>query len=180
MTDTTTLLARVAQRAETEPDAVLPALRVLAGDKPYDSDDPQEIDPAWLAVVVEINRARVAADRAEFVTNGWTADRVAEHLGVRSRQAVAQRRQRGSLLGAQIGARTYYPAWQFGPDGLADGLDRLLALLRESGLGDARSADDVLRMQHSELHGTRLLDVWRRGDWATLEAWLGDIGGWQR
>ncbi|MGH3743609.1 MAG: hypothetical protein ACRDTP_01980 [Mycobacteriales bacterium] len=180
VTSTARLLARVGKRAETEPDAVLPALRVLAGEAPYDSDHPRPLDPAWKAVVVEINRARVLADRAEFVTRAWTTEKVAEHLGVRSRQAVAQRRQRGRLLGARIGAQTYYPSWQFGPEGLADGLGRLLDLLRESGIEDCREADNTLRMSHSELGGQSLLDVWLRDDWATLEVWLGDIGGWRR
>lgn len=179
-TSTARLLERVGKRAETDPDAVLPALRVLAGEAPYDSDHPQPVDPAWKAVVVEINRARVLADRAEFVAQAWPTEKVAEHLGVRSRQAVAQRRQRGGLLGTRLGSQTYYPAWQFGPDGLAEGLDRLLDLLRESGIEDCREADDVLRMKHSELRGKTLVDVWRRGDWPTLEIWLGDIGGWRR
>jgi hypothetical protein len=178
--DPTTLLARVAQRAAVEPEAVLPALRVLAGDAPYDSDAPQRVDPARKSVVVEINRARVAADRAEFVAACWTAEQVATHLGVASRQAVAQRRARGGLLGARIGTRTYYPAWQFDDDGLARGLDRLLALVHDSGVDDVREIDAVLRMKHSALRGRTLLEVWRRGDWTTLEIWLGDIAGWRR
>lgn len=180
MTETTALLARVAERAKDDPEAVLPALRVLAGQAPYDSDRPGPVDPEVKALAVAVNRPRVLAARAAFVAGAWTTDQVAAHLGVRSRQAVAQRRQRGGLLGAQIGTRTYYPDWQFGPEGLADGLDRMRALLRESGLDDARTADDVLRMVHSELGGRTLLDRWRHGDWTTLEAWLGDIGGWHR
>jgi hypothetical protein len=84
------------------------------------------------------------------------------------------------LLGANVGTQTYYPAWQFGPDGLADGLARLLALLRGAGVDDAREADDVLRMRHSELRGGTLLAAWRRGEWRTVENWLGDMAGWRR
>lgn len=177
--ETTRLLARVGKRAEQDPDAVLPALRVLAGEPPYRAPD-NEAREKLARVALEINRARVQAGRAEFVAHAWPTEKVAEHLGVRSRQAVAQRRQRGTLLGARLGTQTYYPAWQFGPDGLADSLGRLLELLRENGLADARVADDVLRMKHSELRGKRLLDSWRKGDWRTLETWLGDIGGWHR
>jgi hypothetical protein len=178
-TDTARLLQRVAERAKSDPDAVLPALRVLAGEAP-DGGRKRGGDPALMSVAQEINRARVLADRTAFIERSWSAERVAEHLGVQSRQAVAQRRARGTLLGATIGTKTYYPDWQFSVDGLADGLGRLLELLRENGLDDARVADDVLRMKHSELKGRRLLDAWRRGDWPTLELWLGDIGGWHR
>lgn len=174
------LLARVAKRAEQEPDAVLPALRVLAGECAYDDRKPLKADSTLTSLAIEINRPRVLAAREAFIADSWTSAQVAEHLGVRSRQAVAQRRQRGTLLGANVGTQTYYPAWQFSAEGLADGLGRLLDLLRESGLDDARVADDVLRTKHSELKGKRLVDVWRRGDWRTLEIWLGDIGGWHR
>lgn len=178
--ETARLLARVAKRAEQDPDAVLPALRVLAGESAYDGRSPQKVDPALKALAIEINRPRVRAARMAFIAGSWTSAQVAEHLDVRSRQAVAQRRQRGTLLGATIGTKTYYPDWQFSAEGLADGLGRLLDLLRENGLDDARVADDVLRMKHSELKGKRLIDTWRRGDWRTLEIWLGDIGGWHR
>ena len=174
------LLARVAKRAEQDPDAVLPALRVLAGESAYDSRNPLKADPALKALAIEINRPRVLAARRSFIDSSWTTAQVADHLGVRSRQAVAQRRQRGTLLGAKVGTQTYYPAWQFGPEGLADGLDRLLALLRDSGVADAREADDILRMRHSELRGGTLLAAWRRGEWRTIENWLGDIAGWRR
>lgn len=182
MTSTKTLLARIARRAEAEPDAVLPVLRVLAGEPPLEppgagGDEP---DPALHAVALEINRARVARSRAEFLAGAWPTEQVARHLGVGSRQAVAQRRARGGLLGARVGAGTFYPAWQFGPAGLADGLDRLLQLLAEAGLAEARTADELLRMPHAELAGRTLLQVWQDGDWDTLAGWLGDIGGWQR
>jgi len=165
---------------------VLPVLRVLAGESAYQGSDggPDDgEDPAiaaLLPVALEINRARIARDRAEFAAHAWTTEQVARHLGVGSRQAVAQRRARGGLLGDRSGPATLYPLWQFGPAGLADGLDRLLDLLRETGLDDPRTADDVLRMPHSELGGDTLLQVWARGDWELLTTWLGDAGGWRR
>lgn len=169
------LLERVSVRAADDPDAILPVLRALAGEAP--NGRTRKLDRA---AVIEINRARVLADRADFIAHSWTADKVAEHLGVRSRQAVAQRRQRGTLLGSRIGTHTYYPEWQFGPDGLAQGIDRLLDLMRGAGIVDTREMDDVLRMKHSDLRGGTLLSAWRRGEWRTLEIWLGDIGGWRR
>lgn len=175
--ETVRLLERIAERAEADPDAVLPTLRVLAGEPPYRGKGKKS---DLHAVALEINRARVLADRTEFIAHSRTAEQVAAHLGVNSRQAVAQRRQRGTLLGAVIGNQTYYPDWQFGPEGLLEGLPELLALLRESGLGDARTATDVLTMRHSELRARTLVDTWRRGDRRTVEAWLGDVGGWHR
>jgi hypothetical protein len=175
--ETARLLARVAARAEDDPDAVLPTLRVLAGEPPYAKNAKKK---DLHALAVEINRARLLADQAAFVANSWPAEAVAEHLGVKSRQAVAQRRQRGTLIGAPVGNQTYYPDWQFGPDGLAPELGRLLAMFRSCGIDDAREIDDVLRMPHSELRGKTLLAAWRRGDWTTLEIWLGDVSGWRR
>lgn len=177
--EATRLLERIAERVKDDPAAMLPTLRVLAGEPPYPAGHRRGKGDLH-AVALEINRARVQADRAEFLAHSWPTDRVAQHLGVTSRQAVAQRRQRGGLLGARIGNQTYYPDWQFGPAGLAEGLDDLLSLLRDAGVEDCREADDVLRMQHSELGGKRLLDVWRKGDWTTLEVWLGDVAGWRR
>ncbi len=178
--ETARLLARVAERAKDDPDAVLPTLRVLAGEPPYAKATKRDLH----ALAIEVNRSRVLADRADFLAHSWPTDKVAEHLGVRSRQAIAQRRQRGTLLGTTLGTalgtQTFYPDWQFGPTGLADGLAELLALLRGAGIDDAREADDVLRMKHSELRGKTLLERWRRGDRRTVEVWLGDIGGWRR
>lgn len=170
---TRALLRRVQRRAAADPQAILPVLRVLAGER-------LEPGPTLKAVALEINRARVADARRDFVAHALATEDVAQHLGVRSRQAVAQRRARGSLVGAKVDNVTYYPAWQFGPEGLADGLPRLLALLADAGLDDARAADDALRMPHSELGGRTLLELWQTGSWDELEAWLGDISGWQR
>lgn len=170
---TRALLRRIQRRADADPDAILPVLRVLAGDQ-------LEPGPSLKAVALEINRARVADARRDFIAHALATEEVARHLGVRSRQAVAQRRARGSLLGSKVDNVTYYPAWQFGPEGLASELPRLLALLADAGLDDARAADDALRMPHSELGGRTLLELWHTGAWAELQAWLGDISGWQR
>jgi hypothetical protein len=175
--ETARLLARVAQRAKDDPDAVLPTLRVLAGEPPYArSTKKRDLH----ALALEINRARLLADQAEFVAHSWTAEQVAAHLNVKSRQAVAQRRQRGTLVGAVVGNQTYYPDWQFAAAGLAPDLDRLLALFRCAGIDDAHEIDEVLRMPHSELRGRTLLAAWRRADWTTLGIWLGDMSGWRR
>ena len=170
--EATDLLRRVSRRARAEPDTVLPVLRVLAGEEP---EDPFTAAPVVLEAARVINAARVARAQRDFVEHALTSDQVAELLGVGSRQAVAQRRARGGLLGARVGATTYHPAWQFGLDGLAPGLVRLLRLLPP----DAREADSIMRKPHSELGGRSLADLFRAGEWQPLESWLADIAGWR-
>lgn len=166
------LLRRVSRRAADQPETVLPVLRVLAGEEPA---DPRIAPPPLLAAARTVNAARVERARRDFVEHGLTTEQVAGLLGIGSRQAVAQRRARGGLLGARVGATTYHPAWQFGDDGLAPGLARLLRLLP----ADAREADSIMRMPHSELGGRSLADLFRAGEWQPLESWLGDIAGWR-
>ena len=164
-----TLLRRVSRRAADDPDSVLPVLRLLAGDAAY-PDDAESLHE----IATEINAARVARLRRNLIESALPTDAVLQLLGV-SRQALAQRRARGGLLGARIGPTTYYPAWQFGPTGVASGLDRLLALLPR----DAWAADDLMRTPHTELDGRSLADVFAAGEWDVLEAWLGDVAGWR-
>lgn len=55
-----------------------------------------------------------------------SVDDVARILGI-SRQAVDKRRRTGKLIGLDTGRRGYlYPSWQFGRDGLLDGLEKVL------------------------------------------------------
>jgi hypothetical protein len=168
-------MTRVRRRAEQQPDTVLPVLRLLAGEPRAElATDPEPgaaSEPAIAEVAREINAARAARDRARFVAGSLTATEVAELLGVTSRQAVAQRRARGRLLGAPVGGTVRYPRWQFGRRGLAPDLYRLLGLLPR----DARTADAIMRAPHAELDGSSLADAFRAGDWETLEAWLRDV-----
>jgi hypothetical protein len=61
-----------------------------------------------------------------------TAEEAGAILGV-TRQAIDNRRKRGSLLAVQLGRRGYrYPAWQFTSDGMLPGLDRTLKALADS------------------------------------------------
>jgi hypothetical protein len=62
-----------------------------------------------------------------------TSEEAGQVLGV-TRQAIDNRRKRGTLLAVPLGRRGYrYPAWQFGPDGVLPGLDRVLKALGETG-----------------------------------------------
>ncbi|MBI3971349.1 MAG: hypothetical protein HY332_08665 [Chloroflexi bacterium] len=61
-----------------------------------------------------------------------TAGQVAKLLGV-TQQAVDKRRRAGRLLALNLGRRgSAYPAWQFGPDGVLDGFEAVLAALAVS------------------------------------------------
>lgn len=61
-----------------------------------------------------------------------TAEEVAEHLGV-TRQAVDKKRNAGKLLAVSRGSRSVlYPAWQFTPQGILQGLEPVLAALDEN------------------------------------------------
>jgi hypothetical protein len=60
-----------------------------------------------------------------------TAEEASQILGV-SRQAIDNRRKRGSLLAVQLGRRGYrYPAWQFTVDGVMPGLRETLKTLAD-------------------------------------------------
>jgi hypothetical protein len=173
------LLRRLQERAEAYPDFV-ETLEFLADAPPADEiDGGTEPDPELLALARRINAGRAAEAEADFEAHSLTAEEVATRLGVASRQAVAQRRARGSLLGAPLRGRVRYPAWQFGTSGLHPDLPRLIALLTENGITGADEADDIMRMEHSSLGGRSLVEVWQAGDWDLLGAWLGDIGGWR-
>lgn len=60
-----------------------------------------------------------------------TAEQAGAILGV-TRQAIDNRRKRGSLLAVQLGRRGYrYPAWQFTADGVLPGVKETLAALAD-------------------------------------------------
>jgi hypothetical protein len=89
-----------------------------------------------------------------------TAEEAGVILGV-SRQAIDNRRKRGSLLGIQLGRRGYrYPAWQFSPDGLLPGLKETLESL--AGLTPWIQLSFFLN-ENAWLDGRRPLDALRQG-----------------
>jgi len=90
-----------------------------------------------------------------------SAVQIGEALGI-TRQAVDRRRQRGALIGLDLGRRGYaYPAWQIGPHGTPPGLPEVLAVLRdESSWGQAA----FLLSRSVWLDGDTPLAALRRGD----------------
>jgi hypothetical protein len=88
-------------------------------------DSPDPLLPARIAGL----RAREAILRAEGGT--LTADQIAQCLGI-TRQAVDYRRRKGKLLALTLGRRGYaYPVWQIVDGRTIDGLDTVLAELRD-------------------------------------------------
>lgn len=85
-----------------------------------------------------------------------------ETLGLKSRQAIQQRRARGKLLGLPLGGSTYlYPVWQFDRQGrVLPGLpDALAALAHLDPWGQAA----YLLAGEPRLDGARPLDALRAG-----------------
>ena len=83
-------------------------------------------------------------------------------LGLKSRQAVQQRRSRGTLLGLPLGGPTYvYPVWQFDQQGkILSGLPETLAALAPL---DAWGQAAYLLAGEPRLDDARPLDVLRSG-----------------
>jgi len=82
-------------------------------------------------------------------------------LGLKSRQAVQQRRARGKLLGLPLGGSTYlYPVWQFDQQGVLPGLPETLAALEHL---DPWGQVAFLLSGDARLDGLRPLDALRAG-----------------
>lgn len=82
-------------------------------------------------------------------------------LGLKSRQAVQQRRARGRLLGLPVGGSTYlYPVWQFDQQHVLPGLPETLIALE--GL-DPWGQAAFLLSGDARLDGVRPLDALRAG-----------------
>jgi hypothetical protein len=82
-------------------------------------------------------------------------------LGLKSRQAVQQRRVRGRLLGLPLGGSTYlYPVWQFEQQGVLPGLPETLATLAHL---DPWGQAAFLLGGDARLDGRRPLDALRAG-----------------
>jgi hypothetical protein len=134
------VLDAVAHRAETEPEAVVPTLRLLADlDALPDSGDTQTVDLAH-----RLNAQRLIARRDQFRAHALSTSEVRAVLGGVSRQAVAARVANKSLLALEIGGRLHFPDWQFGGDGVLTGVPEVVAVLSRSGRG-ALAADALMR-----------------------------------
>ena len=99
-----------------------------------------------------LNDQRRTALTHEFIDGALHTGDVQALLGFKSPQAVHRLRSRGKLLGAPIGNRTWFPAWQFDDDRLRGDLPQVLELLADF-TADPLAADRVMRLQRDELGG---------------------------
>src|SRR5574337_384135 len=108
-----------------------------------------------------LNDQRRASLLHEFVAGALPTPRVQQLLGLRTPQAVHRLRSRGKLLGAPVGNRTWFPAWQFDDDRPRPDLPRILELLGRF-TTDPVAADRIMRLTHDELGGASIAAALRR------------------
>jgi hypothetical protein len=116
-----------------------------------------------------LNDQRRTAVAQEFVEGSLPTPEVEALLGLGTPQAVHRLRTRGKLLGAAVGNRTWFPAWQFDDDRLRPDLPQILELL-ERFTSDPLAADRIMRLTHDELGGVSIAQALRREETADT-AW---------
>lgn len=133
------VLDMVAQRLHSEPDRILPTLRLLV-----DATALVQVgDDRTLQVARMLNTQRLAERRAAFQRQALTTAQVSRILGV-SRQALSARVGNRRLLAVELGGTLWFPDWQFGPDGLVSGVDKVVPELLDADRG-VLAADALMR-----------------------------------
>lgn len=152
------VLDAIARRLRESPDEVLPTLRVLA-----DPDAlPEPSDDHVVGVARRVNAHRLQEHLARFRAGALSTGEVREALGGVTRQAVAARVASRSLLSLEIAGRSWFPAWQFGPEGVRAGLPRVVQALAEGGRG-ALAADSLARAPIAEEGGASVAELLAAG-----------------
>lgn len=108
-----------------------------------------------------LNTQRRTALVADFVDGSMPTPEVQKLLRLNTPQAVHRLRTRGKLLGAAVGNRTWFPAWQFDDDRLRPDLPRILELLTRF-TSDPLAADRIMRIKHDELSGKSIAEALRK------------------
>jgi len=153
------VLDAVAGRVETEPEHVLPTLRLLA-----DLDAlPDRADTATIGLAGRLNAQRLTEAHDRFRAHTFATTEVRKILGGVSRQAVASRVANGSLLALEVAGRLRFPDWQFGPDGPVRGLPQVIEALTEPGRG-VLAADALMRTPIEEAGGRSPAQLLAAGD----------------
>ncbi len=95
----------------------------------------------------------------------WRAEQVAQHLHL-TRQAVNLRRKQGTLLGLSAGRHGFhYPTWQFTRGGAIEGLEKVLAALKNL---DPWMQQAFMLGKNARLGEKRPIDLLRSGDVARI------------
>ena len=130
-----TLLEQIAARLAEDPEHIAPVLRLIA--------DPDAVphQPRLSEDAQRQNAARLVALRTELTTHALTGEQVRQLLGGISRQALHQRVRARRLLSLHLANQSWFPDWQFGPDGVRPGVPEVLAALPESPV----AADRIMR-----------------------------------
>lgn len=105
-----------------------------------------------------LNEQRRAVLVDEFVEGALSTAEVRERLGYATPQAVHRLRTRKRLVGAAVGNKTWFPAWQFDGGRLRTELPRILDLLSRY-TGDPIAADRIMRLQRDDLGGTSIAEA---------------------
>jgi hypothetical protein len=166
------VLDAVALRAEAEPDIVVPTLRLLADlDALPDSDD-----RGTVALAHTLNAQRLTARRDAFRARALGTSDVRALLGGVTRQAVASRVANKSLVSLEIGGRSYFPDWQFGPDGPLPRLPEVLVALDIEHRG-VLAADALMRAAITEESSRSAANLIAAGNVETALHYLRAAGG---
>jgi hypothetical protein len=153
------VLEAVARRLEEDPQRVLPTLRLLA-----DRDAlPEVADEQTVDLARQVNAERLATRRGEFRARAYPTAEVRRLLGDVTRQAVSLRVGNGGLLSLELAGTSYFPDWQFGPDGPVAGLSRIVAALTANGRG-VLAADALMRTPLEEESGRTPAELLAAGD----------------
>ncbi len=102
----------------------------LISGKTYSEEERKELDV--------INLINSFSLRAKLLENTITSSKVADLLGCSSRQTPLDRVKNQTLIAVKDNGKWKYPLWQFdaeGPDGVIQGLPKVIAVLQVSNLG---------------------------------------------
>lgn len=148
------------------PTAVDPITRRVAARARHDAGFAEVLDALLVAPTAPqgtlervaaraLNDQRRTAVLHDFVAGALPTPEVQQLLGLRTPQAVHRLRSRGKLLGAPVGNRTWFPAWQFDGNRLRPDLARIIELLTRF-TADPLAADRIMRLTGDELGGASI------------------------
>jgi hypothetical protein len=166
------VLSAVQRRLDREPERVLPTLRLLAD--PTAVAEPGDEGTASLAV--RLNADRVADRLRRVRTHSLPTADVRKLLGGVSRQAVSLRAAANRLLAIDISGHSYFPDWQFGPQGVVPGVPDTVTALAERGLRGL-AADALMRTPLPEEDGRTPADLLAAGDLGRTLHYVSALGG---